>query len=281
MTEIVDAHMHLWDPGRVALAWLLPEHAPIARPFGPADLEPLLEATGVRRGILVQVACAYEDTEFMLELARDRDWVAALVVWLPLLSPEQTAARLGELADEPKVRGIRHLIHDEADPHWILQEQVLESLQLVEDHGLVLELPVVWPRHLADVPRLAETFPRLTVVIDHLGKPPLDGDLADWSAALGRAAAHPNVVAKVSGLNTATARADWDATTFAPAVEFALDAFGRERLMCGSDWPMALMNGDYERVWRETRAVVDDDPQILAGNAVRLYGLAEVSDGPH
>jgi L-fuconolactonase len=156
---------------------------------------------------------------------------------------------------------------------------VLESLRLVEEGGLVLELPVVWPRHLDDVPRLAQSLPRLTIVIDHLGKPPLDGDLADWSAALARAAASPNVAAKISGLNTATARPDWDATTLAPAVSVALDAFGRGRLVCGSDWPVALLNGDYERVWRETRALVDDDPQLLAANAARLYGLAEASDG--
>ena len=282
MTAGVDAHVHLWDPARVPLPWLRPdEHAAIDRAFGPDDLERLLPAAGVTRAILVQSACSDADTDLMLELARGHDWLAGLVVWLPLLEPSRTAARLEELADEPKVRGVRHLIHDESDPHWILRDPVLESLALIEEHGLVLELPVVWPRHLADVGPLADALPRLTIVIDHLGKPPLDADLAEWATALESAGTHPNVAAKVSGLNTATARTDWDASTFAPAVEIARSAFGPRRLICGSDWPVALLNGDYTRVWRETRAVVGDDPLILADNAVRLYGLSEVDHGAH
>jgi L-fuconolactonase len=265
----------------VPLPWLRPEHAAIERAFGPDDLEQLLPAAGVSRAILVQSACSDADTDLMLEFARSRDWLAGLVVWLPLLSPGRTAMRLEELATEPKLRGVRHLIHDESDPHWILRDPVLESLALVEKHGLLLELPVVWPQHLADVAPLGEAFPRLTIVIDHLGKPPLDAELAEWATALENAGSRPNVVAKVSGLNTATARTDWDASTFAPAVEIARSVFGRRRLICGSDWPVALLNGDYRRVWAQTRAVVGDDPLILAENAVRLYGLLEVDHGAH
>jgi L-fuconolactonase len=134
-------------------------------------------------------------------------------------------------------------------------------------------LPVVWPRHLDDVPRLAEAFPRLSIVIDHLGKPPLDGALDEWAAALDAAAAHTNVTAKVSGVAT---------QVLAPAVAVALGAFGPERLLCGSDWPVASLDGrDYERVWNDTRLAVHDDLRLLAANAVRLYGLPEARDGAH
>jgi L-fuconolactonase len=282
MTDAVDTHVHLWDPARVPLPWLRPEHSAIARAFGPDDLERLLPAAGVRRAILVQSACSDADTDLMLEFARGRHWLAGLVVWLPLMSPGRTAVRLEELATEPKVRGVRHLIHDESDPHWILRDPVLESLALLEEHGLVLELPVVWPRHLGDVASLADAFPRLTIVIDHLGKPPLDAELGDWAGPLEDAAGRTNVTAKVSGLNTATARADWSASTFAAAVEIARSAFGGERLVCGSDWPYALLNnGDYARVWEETRAVVGHDRLILTENARRLYRLPEVDHGAH
>ena len=155
---------------------------------------------------------------------------------------------------------------------------MLESLSLLEERGLVLELPVVFPRHLGDVPELARSFPRLTIVIDHLGKPPLDGDLGPWTRELQAAAAHANVAAKVSGLNTATTRPDWDAADLVPAIRVALDAFGPNRLLCGSDWPVALLNGDYGRVWRETvdalqRVAPEHLDELLSATARRLYRL--------
>ena len=276
----IDGHQHFWDPGRVPLPWLRPEHAAIARAFEPDELAPQLAAANIAATILVQSACSNEDTMFMFEHARRYDWIAAVVAWLPLEEPDRTAARLEELRAEPKLRGIRHLIHDEPDPHWILAPAVLESLSLVEAADLVLELPVVFPRHLADVPELARSFPALTIVIDHLGKPPLRRhDLRTWSEQLIEAAAYPNVAAKISGLNTVLDRSDWNASDLRPAVETACDAFGPERLLCGSDWPVSLLNGgDYARVWDETRATLelvapDEADRLLSANARRIYTL--------
>jgi L-fuconolactonase len=279
MMGAIDAHVHLWDPDRVALPWLRPEQASIGRAFLPVDLEPLLLDADVDRVIVVQSACDDADTDLLLELAAAWPRIAGVVAWVALADPGRCAERLDGLP--PVVCGVRHLIHDEVDPHWILRPPVLESLRLLEDRELVLELPAVWPRHLGDVPELARTFPRLTIVIDHLGKPPLDGDLREWAGALEEAAAYPNVAAKVSGLNTATARDDWGAELFASAFATALAAFGRERLVCGSDWPYALLNGGHARIWRETRRLVGEDPQLLAANATRLYGLAEGPNGSH
>jgi L-fuconolactonase len=275
----VDAHQHFWDTRRVTLPWLTAEHARIAGPFEPADLKPLMIRAGVERTVLVQSACSDEDTDLMLEHAAAHDWIGAVVAWVDLQTPARAAARLDELAAEPRVRGIRHLIHDEEDAHWILRPAVLETLALLEERGLLLELPAVWPCHLGDVPELARAFPRLTIVIDHLGKPPLGrDDFPAWAAELGAAASFPNVHAKVSGLNTALDRPDWSADDLRPAVEVARDAFGPSRLLCGSDWPVALLNGDYERVWSETRRVLelvapDGAAEMLAGTARRLYAL--------
>jgi L-fucono-1,5-lactonase len=276
----VDGHQHFWDPAHVPLPWLRPEHATIARAFDPEELEPQLAPSNIAATILVQSACSDDDTDFMFDYARRYDWIAAVVAWLPLQDPDRTAARLHELQAEPKLRGIRHLIHDEPDPHWILQPAVLESLALVESAGLVLELPVVFPRHLADVPELARRFPALTIVIDHLGKPPLDRPgLSDWSAQLSEAASFPNVAAKISGLNTTLARADWNAADIIPAVETALEAFGPDRLLCGSDWPVSLLNnGDYGRVWDETHRALElaapgNIDTLRSTTAYRLYRL--------
>ncbi len=276
---IVDTHQHFWNLEREAQGWMTDEHARIRRTFEPPDLEPLLEAADVSRTVLVQSSCTDFDTDYLFEHAGERAWIGGVVAWVDLRAPERAARRLRELAARPKLRGIRHLIHNEADPHWILQGMVLESLSLVEAQGLVLELPCVYPRHLGDVPELASMFPDLDIVIDHLGKPPLQTDeMGRWEALLRAAAAHANVSAKVSGLNTMLRSSDWRAEDLRPAVEVALDALGPDRLVCGSDWPVALLNGDYESVWHETVSVIEQVApaavdRVLAGTALRLYDL--------
>jgi L-fuconolactonase len=170
-------------------------------------------------------------------------------------------------------------VHQEADPHWILRPEVDEGLLLLEEHGILLELPAEFPRHLEDVPELARRHPALTIVVDHLAKPPLGTpQMASWREQLEAAAAHPNVHAKVSGLNTKLGRADWRADDLVPAVEAALLAFGASRLVFGSDWPVALLNGTYESVVARTtdaiRAVAGDGAAVIVGgNAAALYGL--------
>ena len=154
---------------------------------------------------------------------------------------------------------------------------MLESVALLEERELILELPVVYPRHLDDVRSLAERFPALRLVVDHLGKPPIGtAAMAGWEREIRTTAEHPNVLAKISGLNTAIERPDWTADDLLPAVEVALDCFGAERLMSGSDWPVLLLNGDYDRVWDATRRVVDsiaaaDAPRLLGETAARVY----------
>ena len=281
MTAIVDAHVHLWDEAHTPQPWMSAADDAIARPFGPDDLEPLLERNGVDTVVLVQGACLDSDTDSICTMAEDRPWIAAVTAWLPLDDPARARARLGELLARRKVRGIRHLIQGESDPHWVTREPVLESLALLEQEGVVLELPVVYPRHFDDVVELAERFPRLVLVVDHLGKPPLEtGDLRDWAAKLRACAEAPNVVAKLSGLNTTLTRGDWTADDLAPAAAVAVDAFGAQRVMCGSDWPVALLNGDYDRVWDAQRRVVSavapgEEDALLGGTASRVYGLSE------
>lgn len=262
------------------------EHDAIERPFGPGDLHPLLQRNDVDAVVLVQGACLDSDTSYLLAEAERHDWIAAVTAWLPLDDPERTRTRLEELETHASFRAVRHLIHNEADPHWILQPSVQESLALLEERSVVLELPVVFPRHLGDVPVLAERFPELPVVIDHLGKPPIGTDeMPAWARELGAAAACPGVLTKVSGLNTALDRSDWGVDDLLPACHTALQCFGPGRLMCGSDWPVALLNGDYDRVWDATRRVVEavagsDADALLGENAARVYRFADAPATP-
>lgn len=274
----IDSHVHLWDAAHTPQPWMTSEHAAIARPFGPADIAPLLARNNLDAVIVVQGACLDTDTDYLFAEADDNDWIAAVTAWVCLDQPERTAARLDALQARPKFRGVRHLTHNEPD-HWLVREATLECLTMLEERDLILEVPVVFPRHFDDVVALAQRFPRLRIVIDHLGKPPIGStDMARWAIALGAAAGHPNVFAKVSGLNTALSQADWSIADLQPCVDVALDCFGPERLMCGSDWPVALLNGDYDRVWRLTSAALtaaapDSSAQLLGGNAQRIYRL--------
>jgi L-fuconolactonase len=278
-TVAVDAHHHFWNPARIPQAWMTDEHAVINRVFEPDDLEPLVRAMGVTQTVLVQSAARDDDTDYMFEVAGDVPWVGAIVAWCPLDDAVRARSRLDELRRRPKLRGIRHLIHQEADPHWILRPEVQPGLALLEEMELVLELPAVYPDHLADVPELARRHPGLAIVIDHLGKPPLGSEQMDaWEELLRASAEQPNVYAKISGLNTVAPTPDWSADDFEPAAVVALDAFGPRRLMCGSDWPVALLSGGYERVWRETTAAIQrvaraEADHILTTTATSFYRL--------
>ncbi len=253
------------------------EHAAIARPFAPADVAPLLERNGIEAAIVVQGACLDSDTDYLLEEAARTDWIAALTAWVSLEDPDRATRRLDELERSPKLRGVRHLSHGEPDD-WLLRAPVLESVAMLAERELILEVPVVFPRHFDDVVSLAERFPRLRIVIDHLGKPPLGSSrMARWERELRDAAEHPNVLAKVSGLTSELGQG-WGAEDLRPAVEIAFECFGPERLMAGSDWPVALLNGDYDRTWQATAAAIaatapDASSLLLGENARRIYRL--------
>jgi L-fuconolactonase len=269
-TPLVDAHHHLWDPRRIPQPWLRPEHAVLDRPFEPADLEPLLVEAGVARTVVVQSAASDADTDYLFELATDVEWIGGVVAWVRLDHSAEARARLRELANQAKLRGVRHLVQLEPDPHWILRPEVQAGLERVTEAGLVLELPAEFPNHLVDVPELARRHPELTVVIDHLAKPPLGTSaMGRWRAQLAAAARFPNVYAKISGLSG----------DIATAVETAFQLFGPARLMVGSDWPVSLLHDNYGDAIGRTvdavrRAAGVDAPEILSVTASRLYRLS-------
>jgi L-fuconolactonase len=275
----IDAHLHFWNLETGHYPWLTPEAGPIFRTFTPEEVIPQLGAAGVGGAVLVQAMDSYEDTESMLAQADAYDFVAAVVGWVPLDRPDEAARALERYAAHPKFAGVRHLIHDDPDPDWVIQHSVIEGLGLLAAAGLPFDVVAVLPRHLEHVPVLAERVPGLRLVIDHLAKPPIrEGGWEPWASLLARAAEHPDVYAKVSGMNTAADPATWTAQDLRPYVDHALEVFGPERLMFGGDWPVATLAGDYAKVWKETGALLrglsqEDRDLVLGGTAARFYRI--------
>jgi L-fuconolactonase len=274
----IDAHQHFWNLAKVDYPWLVPEHGAIFKTFSPSDLEPHLRAEGIERTVLVQAANSLEDTVSMLTQAEAYDWIGAVVGWVPLDEPERARTLLERFSHHPKFRGVRHLIHNERDPDWLLRPPVISGLKLLAEFNLPFDVVAVYPDHLKHVPVLAEEIPCLTLIIDHLAKPPIAASTMDgWASQLQAAARHHNVYAKISGLNTAAAL-DWSAADLKPYIDLAVESFGADRLMFGSDWPVCLLAGDYMRVWTETNKALSDRSQqeieaILGGTARRIYRI--------
>ena len=242
---VTDAHLHLWDLAASPYAWLAGAPEALRRTVDIDDVREGLEELDVTRVVLVQADDTDEDTAHLQTTARDIEEHAQLtgtgiaradvVGWLPLTDPDAVRAALADPRRTDHLVGVRHLVHDEPDPGFLDLPEVAESLELLAEAGLPLDVPDAFERHMAQVVRVAERHPGLTVVLDHLGKPPL-GDLEAmprWKVELTEIAACPNVVAKVSGLATC---GNGD---FAAAADLALSLFGAERLMVGSDWPIA------------------------------------------
>lgn len=256
----VDAHQHFWNLDKCAYPWLVPAFGPIYDTFEAPQLEPQLQASNIDKTVIVQAMNTYADTDYMLDIASNFEWVAGVVGWVPLLDPAETARKLEEYGANPYFKGMRHLIHEEKNPDWVLQKQVIESLQLLADRDLTFDVVAVFPNHLKHVPTLVEKVPNLKMVIDHLAKPPQgDEARAIWKNQLAAAAESENVYAKISGLNTVTADAEnWTYEDIKPMIDDALEQFGPSRLMFGSDWPVAILAGDYAKVVTETEKSLAD-----------------------
>lgn len=276
----VDAHQHFWDLASGRYDWPTEREGPIFRTFGPADLAPELEAAGIDRTVLVQTTDSTADTDSMLDVAARHAFVAGVVGWVPLRDAAALEAELERL--DGRLCGVRHLIHREADPAWMLRPDVGAGLDRLAHDGLPFDVVAVFPDHLALVPEIARRHPDLVLVIDHLAKPPFRADGWDaWSAQIRDAAAEPTVRAKLSGLDTA-AGAGWTVEELRPAFDLALEAFGAERLLFGSDWPVARLVSSYGDVVRATQTLIDglssgEQAQIMGDTAMEVYGLAPTS----
>jgi L-fuconolactonase len=275
-TPRVDAHQHFWNLESGLYAWPTPAEAAIHRTFTADDLAPELPAAGIDATVVVQANDSLADTDAMLAVASERPWVAGVVGWLPL--HDRAAAERALDARTGWLCGIRHLIHWDPDPEWLIRPRVQPGLALLAERGLPFDVVAVFPEHLPLIPAVAATHPGLVLVIDHLAKPPFRADgWEQWVEATRRAAASPNVFAKVSGLDTA-AGPGWTVDELRPAWDVALEAFGPGRLLFGTDWPVCRLVSTHRDVVAAALDLVaeltpSERDQVMGGNADRVYRL--------
>jgi L-fuconolactonase len=275
----IDAHQHFWRLDRGDYAWLSPALTPLYRDYLPHDLAPHLEATGVAATILVQAAATESETRFLLEIAKSTPFVAGVVGWVDMEAPD-VAERLAALVKEGAgyLKGIRPMIQDIADPSWILSPQLDRAFAALEALDLRFDA-LVRPDHLEPLLRRLEQRPSLKVVIDHAAKPDIAaGAKLDWSIPLASIASRTTARCKLSGLLT-EARPGAELDELAPYVQQVIAAFGPERVMWGSDWPVLSLASDY-LTWHAMaeRLVAGlttrERALIFGGVAAEFYGLS-------
>jgi L-fuconolactonase len=282
MTRFIDAHHHVWDPARADYPWMTDDLAVIRRKFDTGDLREVMGPAGVTGTVLVQTRSSYAESAEFLALAAETDFILGVVAWVDLTSPD-VGADIRALKEGPGGRhlvGIRHQVHDEADPEWLLRDDVARGLAEVHGHGLAYDL-LLRPRELPAAITAVRRMPQMRWVLDHIAKPEIaQGGWEPWAGLIAQlAAAPPTVWVKLSGMVTEADWTGWTADDLAPYVRHVLACFGPGRAMIGSDWPVCLLAAPYGRVMDTARELVshlapDEQEGILWRNAVAAYRLA-------
>lgn len=312
MNAQVDSHQHFWTLARGDYGWLTPAAGQIYRDFHPSDLRPLLRDTDIRRTVAVQAAPTVDETRYLLRLARDEDIVAAVVGWVDMDCPVSALADLTTLARDGRLRGIRPMIQDIGDVHWVLRPAPAVVFERMIEMGLCFDA-LVRPQHLPALRQLVARYPELPTVVDHGGKP----DIANrrwqpWADRMAALAEESTARCKLSGLLTEALPSDGEDELY-PYMDHLYEHFGAQRLMWGSDWPVLNLSGpdtspgplnpDHNKRSHGAGAETDVAPggpyvrwhalvqrwlrskgdearhAIEGGTAVRFYGLAEARQG--
>lgn len=251
---------------------------PIRRDFLPEHLTPELAVCGLDGCVAVQARQTMEETRWLLELAEASPIIKGVVGWVDLRSP-RVEEELAQFAGRPKFRGVRHVVQDEPDDAFMLGADFQRGIGKLRAFGLTYDI-LIFPRQLPAAVALARQFPEQPFVLDHLAKPLIrDSALSPWREQIRELAACPNVRCKVSGIVTEARWSAWRAGDFRPYLDVAFEAFGEDRLMFGSDWPVALLAGSYEQVFTLVREYVEPlgaeaGAKIFGLNAAQFYGLS-------
>ncbi len=276
-TMRIDAHQHFWNYNRAEYEWINGEMAALQRDFLPEHLKPLLAANGFEGSVAVQARQSIEETLWLLELAERNEWIKGVVGWVDLCSVD-VRVQLERLAVNQKLVGVRHVVQGEPDDEFMLRSDFKKGIGRLKEFGLAYDL-LLFPRHLAVALKLVKEFPEQMFVLDHIAKPAIaQGLLEPWGRDIRQLAMFANVSCKLSGMVTETLWKSWKKGDFRPYLDTVLEAFGADRLMIGSDWPVCTVSGDYRTTMgivteHVERLTVDEQAAILGGNCARIYRI--------
>jgi L-fuconolactonase len=273
----IDAHQHFWCYNPKEYDWIDEPMSALRRDFLPQHLEPELKRAGFDACIAVQARQSLAETHWLLELAASSPFIYGVVGWVDLCSPD-VATQLAGFAQNPRLLGVRHIVQGEPDDRFLLRPEFLRGIAALEEFALTYDI-LIYPRHLPVAAHFVQRFPRQRFVLDHLAKPPIkSGALRPWSENLRRLAKLPNVFCKLSGLVTEADWSNWKPEHIVPYIDVAMECFGPERLMLGSDWPVCTVAAPYFRTMEVLTSYLARFSEkirdaILGGNAERFWSV--------
>lgn len=274
---IIDSHQHFWKYNPVKHSWINEQMSVIRRDFLPSDLKPVYVKNGVDGCVAVQADQTLAETDFLLEHAHNNAFVKGVVGWVDLRSAD-VDKDLEKYAKDKHLKGYRHIVQEEADHNFMLRPDFLRGISKLEQYGAVYDI-LIFPHQLGATLELVKKFPNQKFVIDHIAKPYIkDGFYDGWATMMKEVAKHENVFCKISGMITEADFKSWTPEQIHPYMLLALAAFGPERCMYGSDWPVCLVAGTYTQVMELTTNFISslsttEQAAIMGQNAVDFYGL--------
>lgn len=274
----IDSHQHFWQYNPLEHTWMTGVMEVLKKDFLPADLAPLLNQISFEGCIAVQARQSVEETNWLLKLADENNFIKGVVGWVDLRSPE-IHKQLSEYSNEKKLVGVRHVVHDEPDGNFMLQPAFQNGIAALNEFNLTYDL-LLFPKHLPVAVKLVEKFPKQSFVLDHIAKPFISKKkFSPWKEDLKELAKHPNVYCKLSGMVTETKWNDWKEDDFKPYLDIVTESFGTNRIMIGSDWPVCTLSGNYAATMnivvnysRQFSKEISD--AILGGNCINFYKIA-------
>jgi L-fuconolactonase len=277
MAKRIDSHQHFWHYNPAEHTWMNEQMAVLKTNYLPNNIKPHLTETGIDGTVAVQARQNLDETEFLLDLSDQFELIQGVVGWVDMRSDEVNQ-QLEKYAPHPKFVGVRHVVHDEPDDHFMLGDAFLRGLAQLQKHNLTYDL-LLFPKHLPITIEVIKQFPKQAFVLDHIAKPSIkDGILEPWAANIRKLATYENVYCKLSGMVTEALWNDWVQSDYIQYLDVVFECFGIERLMFGSDWPVCTLSGSYSQVVGIVedyiaKLSVNEQTKIMGGNATHFYGL--------